>query len=238
MLSNSTARRRSVNNMSLITNLTAAYSYLMSHFDAFLQLFKEHLALVLISVGLAIAIAVPLGIIATQNDRAKRIIMSVGNVAQSVPTLAIIALVFPLLGLGFLPAVVGLFAYALLPILTNTIAGIESVDQDTIRAARGMGMTQNEILRKIQLPMAVPVIFAGIRTSAVLNVGTAYLAFFIGGGGLGAWVITGIKLFDTPQLLAGAIPGALLAIGLDSLFALVERRLGGEAVQSQSTVSA
>lgn len=210
----------------------------MSNFDEFIGLFQEHLTLVLISVGLAIVVAIPLGIAATLDARVKRVVLSVGNVAQSIPTLAIIALVFPLLGLGFLPAVVGLFTYALLPILTNTIAGIESVEEDTIRAARGMGMTQGEILRYIQLPMAIPVIFAGIRTSAVLNVGTAYLAFFIGGGGLGVWVITGINLFDTPQLLAGAIPGALLAIGLDSLFALIEKRLGGEALQSQSAASA
>lgn len=224
--------------MSLLSELNQAYAYLMSHFDEFLGLFQEHLTLVLISVGLAIVVAIPLGVAATLDARVKRVVLSVGNVAQSIPTLAIIALVFPLLGLGFLPAVVGLFTYALLPILTNTIAGIESVEEDTIRAARGMGMTQGEILRYIQLPMATPVIFAGIRTSAVLNVGTAYLAFFIGGGGLGVWVITGINLFDTPQLLAGAIPGALLAIGLDSLFALIEKRLGGEALQNQSAASA
>ncbi|ODR82176.1 glycine/betaine ABC transporter, partial [Haladaptatus sp. W1] len=149
-------------------------------------------------------------------------------------TLAIIALVFPLLGLGFLPSLVGLFTYALLPILTNTVAGLEDVDESTVAAARGMGMTENQILRKIKLPLALPVIFAGIRTSAVLNVGTAYLAFFIGGGGLGVWVITGISLFDTPQLLAGAIPGALLAIGLDLLFALIERRLGTNSAQTQT----
>lgn len=224
--------------MSLLSELSQAYTYLTSHFGEFLGLFQEHLTLVLISVGLAIMVAIPLGVAATLDARVKRVVLSVGNVAQSVPTLAIIALVFPLLGLGFLPAIVGLFTYALLPILTNTIAGIESVEEDTIRAARGMGMTQGEILRYIQLPMATPVIFAGIRTSAVLNVGTAYLAFFIGGGGLGVWVITGINLFDTPQLLAGAIPGALLAIGLDSLFALIEKRLGGEALQSQSAASA
>lgn len=222
----------------LLELLIATYSYLVANFEEFLGLFQEHLALVFISVGLAIAVAVPSGIVATRNDRVKGVVMSIGNVAQSIPTLAIIALVFPILGLGFLPSLVGLFAYALLPILTNTIAGIESVDEDTIRAARGMGMTQNEILRKIQLPLAVPVIFAGIRTSAVLNVGTAYLAFFIGGGGLGVWVITGISLFDTPQLLAGAIPGALLAIGMDSLFAVIEKRLGGEAIQSQTAASA
>jgi osmoprotectant transport system permease protein len=224
--------------MSLLSVLNQAYAYLLSHFSEFLRLFQQHLILVLVSVGLAIVVAIPLGVAATLDARVKRVVLGVGNVAQSIPTLAIIALVFPLLGLGFLPAVVGLFTYALLPILTNTIAGIESVEEDTIRAARGMGMTQGEILRYLQLPMATPVIFAGIRTSAVLNVGTAYLAFFIGGGGLGVWVITGINLFDTPQLLAGAIPGALLAIGLDSLFALIEKRLGGEALQSQSAASA
>lgn len=223
--------------MGLIDALTAAYTYLVANFDEFLGLFAEHLALVLVSVILAIAIAVPMGVLATRNERAKSIIMSFGNVSQTIPTLAIIALVFPILGLGFLPALVGLFAYALLPILTNTVAGLENVDESTVEAARGMGMTENQILRQIQLPLAIPVIFAGIRTSAVLNVGTAYLAFFIGGGGLGVWVISGISLFNTPQLLAGAIPGALLAIGLDSLFAFVEGRLSGESMAEQSPVA-
>lgn len=144
---------------------------------------------------------------------------------------------FPLLGLGFLPALVGLFVYALLPVLTNTIAGIESVDPDTIEAARGMGMTDWEILRKIRLPLALPVIFAGIRTSTVLNVGTAYLAFFIGGGGLGVWVIGGIKLFNTPRLLAGAITGALLAVVLDGALALAERRLGSESESARAAAA-
>ncbi|EFW90135.1 binding-protein-dependent transport systems inner membrane component [Haladaptatus paucihalophilus DX253] len=220
--------------MSVLGTLDAALTYILSHFDTFLTLLREHLALVLVSVVLAIVVAIPLGVLATRNKQVKRVVMSVGNVAQTVPTLAIIALVFPLLGLGFLPSLVGLFTYALLPILTNTVAGLEDVDESTVAAARGMGMTENQILRKIKLPLALPVIFAGIRTSAVLNVGTAYLAFFIGGGGLGVWVITGISLFDTPQLLAGAIPGALLAIGLDLLFALIERRLGTNSAQTQT----
>lgn len=219
--------------MSFHETLSATYSYFVSNFDTFLGLLGEHLALVLISVVLAIIVAVPMGIIATRNERLKRFIMGIGNVAQTVPTLAIIALVFPLLGLGFRPALVGLFAYALLPILTNTVAGLENVNESTVEAARGMGMTENQILRRIKLPLAVPVIFAGIRTSAVLNVGTAYLAFFIGGGGLGVWVITGISLFDTPQLLAGAIPGALLAIGLDSLFAYIESQFDADVPQDR-----
>ncbi|ELY61530.1 ABC transporter permease [Natronococcus jeotgali] len=220
--------------MGLIDALIAAYAYLVANFDEFLGLLTEHLALVLVSVTLAIVVAVPMGVLATRNERAKSIVMSFGNVSQTIPTLAIIALVFPILGLGFLPALVGLFAYALLPILTNTVAGLENVDESTVEAARGMGMTENQILRQIQLPLAVPIIFAGIRTSAVLNVGTAYLAFFIGGGGLGVWVISGISLFNTPQLLAGAIPGALLAIGLDSLFGFIEGRLSGEGMAEQS----
>lgn len=220
--------------MGLLDLLVSAYSYLVMHFGEFLGLLREHLILVLVSVSLAIIVAVPLGVLATRNERAKKIVMGFGNVSQTIPTIAIIALVFPLLGLGFLPALVGLFTYAVLPILTNTVAGLENVDESTIEAARGMGMTENQILRRIKLPLALPVIFAGIRTSTVLNVGTAYLAFFIGGGGLGVWVITGISLFDTAQLLAGAIPGALLAIGLDSLFALIERRLSGKSLTEGS----
>ncbi|MFW5900252.1 MAG: ABC transporter permease [Halodesulfurarchaeum sp.] len=221
----------------MLTNLPAAWNYLRTNFDQFLELLVQHVALVGLSVLLAIIVAVPFGILATRNERAKGYILGVGNVAQTIPTLAIIALVFPLIGIGFLPSLVGLFAYALLPILTNTITGLEDVDEGTIEAARGMGMKDNEILRQIKLPLAVPVIFAGIRTSAVLNVGTAYLAFFIGGGGLGVWVISGINLFDMPQVLAGAIPGALLAITMDTAFAVIERRLGGDATVTDDAVT-
>ncbi len=223
--------------MSFLTNLVDAWRFLLANSDRFLELLGQHLALVLISEVLAILVAIPLGVLAIRNERAKGYILGAGNVAQTVPTLAIIALVFPLLGIGFLPALVGLFAYAILPILTNTITGLEDVSDDTIEAARGMGMTENEILRKIQLPLSLPVIFAGIRTSAVINVGTAYLAFFIGGGGLGVWVISGINLFQMEKVLAGAIPGALLAISMDTLFALIERKLGGEAGVTQQAAT-
>lgn len=224
--------------MGVLDVLSASWMYLLSNWSSFIDLVSEHLALVIISEVIAIAVAIPLGILATRNSRAKNIIETIGNIAQTFPTLAIIALMLPLLGLGFLPSVVGLFIYALLPILTNTIAGIENIDPSTVEAARGMGMTNREILQKIQLPLALPVIFAGIRTSTVLNVGTAYLAFFIGGGGLGVWVIGGIQLFNTPQLLAGAVTGAIIAIVLDGVLALVERWLGGEADTGQATAAA
>jgi osmoprotectant transport system permease protein len=223
--------------MSFLTNLVNAGRFLRDNFDQFVTLLVEHLTLVLISEVLAILVAVPLGILATRNERAKAYILGAGNVAQTIPTLAVIALVFPLLGIGFLPALVGLFTYAVLPILTNTITGLEDISEDTVQAARGMGMTDGEILRKIKLPLSLPVIFAGIRTSVVLNVGTAYLAFFIGGGGLGVWVIGGINLFQMEKVLAGAIPGALLAITMDSLFALIERKIGGEAGVNQQAAT-
>jgi osmoprotectant transport system permease protein len=206
--------------------LAATVDYLAANWPRFTELLTEHLKLVFVSELVAIAVAVPLGVAAVWNDRAAAVVTTLGNVAQTVPTLAVIALVFPILGLGFWPALVGLAVYALLPILTNTVAGLESVDDGTVEAARGMGMTRWEVLTNVRFPQAVPVVFAGIRTSVVLNVGTAYLAFFIGGGGLGVWVIGGIKLFSTAQLLAGAIPGALLAIALDGGLALVEHRLG------------
>ncbi|MBZ6496960.1 ABC transporter permease [Natrinema longum] len=212
--------------MSVVSNLADAWGFLSSNFDQFIRLLRQHLELVLISEGLAIAIALPMGVIALRNERAKGIILGIGNVAQTIPPLAVIALVFPFLGLGFKPSVVALFIYALLPILTNTIAGLDDIEPEVIEAARGMGMTEREILRKVRFPLAVPVIFAGIRTSVILNVGTAYLAFFIGAGGLGVWVISGINLFQIDQMLAGAIPGAILAITLDSIFGLIERRLG------------
>ena len=224
--------------MGVLDLLAETWTYLLAHSGDFIDLFGEHLTLVFVSEALAIAVAVPAGIAATRNDRVRNVVETIGNVAQTIPTLAIIALMLPLLGLGFLPAVVGLFVYALLPVLTNTIAGIESVDDNTVEAARGMGMTEWELLRKIRLPLALPVIFGGIRTSTVLNVGTAYLAFFIGGGGLGVWVIGGIKLFNTPQLLAGAFAGAGLAIALDGLLGLAQRRLGTETASDRTAAAA
>lgn len=223
--------------MSVLGNLYGAAEYLAANWVEFLELLRQHLALVLISEVAAILVAVPLGIVAVRYDRLRSTILSVGNVAQTIPTLAVIALAFPVFGLGFRSAVIALFVYALLPILTNTIAGLENVEESTVEAARGMGMTDTDVLRRIRLPLSLPVVFAGIRTSTVINVGTAYLAFFIGGGGLGVWVISGIDLFNTSQILAGAIPGAMLAIGLDSLLALVERRLGGEAIQDESMMT-
>jgi osmoprotectant transport system permease protein len=206
--------------------LTEAIAYIFSNLPTFFTLLREHIILVFAAETAAILIAVPAGIAATKSETVKSWALGVGNVFHTIPPLAVIALVFPFVGIGFTSGFVALWLYGLLPILINTITGIEEVDENMIDAAKGMGMTENQVLRKIQLPTAVPVIFAGIRTSTVINVGNAYLAFFIGAGGLGDWVVTGIALFNNAQILAGAIPGALLAILLDVLLGFTQERLG------------
>lgn len=215
--------------------LIAAADYLFNNFDAFLQLFREHLFMVVVAETAAIALAIPVGILSTRNNTIKRYALWVGNVFHTIPPLAVIALTFPIIGIGMRAGIFAMWIYGLLPILLNTITGIEQVDDDILRAARGMGMTDNQMLKQVQIPLAIPVIFAGITTSTVINVGNAYLAFFIGAGGLGDWVITGITLFNTPQILAGAIPGALLAITLDILLSAVEERLGDTSGAENTT---
>jgi osmoprotectant transport system permease protein len=173
--------------------------------------------MVAISGALAILVGVPLGIFLTR-PRVRRYasaIIQVVNLGTTVPTLAILALAMTVLGLGRPPAVFGLFMLTLLPIVLNTVAGIESVPQPLLEAARGMGMTRFEILIKLEIPNAAFVILAGIRTALAINVGTAPLAFLIGGGGLGELIFTGIDVSEPGMLLAGAIPTALLAVLTD-----------------------
>lgn len=199
--------------------------YILANWSQFLALLKAHMTMVFVGELAAILVAVPAGIAVTRHDRLGWLVMNMGAVAQTVPPLAVIALSFTFLGLGMAPTILALFLYALLPILKNTAAGIRGVDDAQIEAGRGMGMTQFQRLRRIELPLASPVIFSGIRTSTVLCIGVAYLGAFIGAGGFGTWVILGQQRFETQILLAGAIPGAALVIALDRTFAWLEGRV-------------
>ncbi|TMN22679.1 ABC transporter permease [Lentibacillus cibarius] len=187
---------------------------------AFFNLMGEHMLLVLISGSLAILTSVPLGIFLTRPRfrKAEFFAVNVANLGQTIPSLAILALAMGFLGIGMKAALVALFAYSLLPILQNTIAGIDSVDEDTKDAARGMGLTNTQILWRIELPNAAYSIIAGVRTALVMNIGTAALAYLIGGGGFGVWIFTGIQLFDNAYLISGAVSVSLLAIAVDYLF--------------------
>lgn len=187
----------------------------------------EHIHLILISTGLAIAVAAPAGILITRQGFRdfSGLILSVANIGQSIPSIAILALFMGILGLGATTAIFALWLYALLPIMRNTATGIEEVDTNIIEAARGMGMTDREILLQIELPLAFPVMFAGMRTAAVINVGTAALGAFIGAGGLGTFIITGIPLMRDRMILVGAILTAALAILVDWILGKIQDRL-------------
>jgi osmoprotectant transport system permease protein len=190
---------------------------ILRHSGDVIYLVRQHLTLTFISGSLAIAVGLPLGVILTR-PRFRgyaNLVTQLVNLGTTIPTLAIIALAMSVLGIGAPPAIFGLFVLTLLPIVLNTIAGLRMVPAHLIEAARGMGMTPGQILWRVELPNAMFVILAGIRTALAINVGTVPLAFLIGGGGLGELIFTGIDLMEPTMLLAGAIPTALLAILVD-----------------------
>jgi len=202
-------------------------SFLWTRRGETLRLVLEHLWLTGMAVLLAIVTAVPLGIWLTRRLSLAPAIVGATGVIQTVPSLALLAFMIPVpgLGLGARSAIAALFLYALLPILRNTYTGIREVDTDLIEAARGMGLDGRQILMRIELPLATRTIMAGVRTSTVISIGVATLAAFIGAGGLGDPIVTGLQLNDIRLILSGAIPAALLAILVDWLLGRLERSL-------------
>ena len=191
--------------------------------EKLLEQILEHIGLTLASLVLAIAIAIPVGIWISRTQKIAPGILGFAGILQTIPSIALLGFLIPLLGIGVKPAIFALFLYALLPILRNTYTGIREVEAAVVEAATGMGMKRNQILRKVEIPLALPIIFAGIRTATVINVGVATLAAYIGAGGLGEFIFGGIALNNSQMILAGAIPAAVLAIVFDQLLALVQR---------------
>jgi osmoprotectant transport system permease protein len=193
------------------------------------SLTARHVLLVLISLGAAVAVAVPLGLGLERLPRGAEGVIRGAGVLQTLPGIALLAFMIPLLGIGVVPALVALFLYSLYPILRNTYSGVRDAAPEAVAAGRALGMTPGQILRWVRLPLAAPVIMAGIRTAAVINVGTATLAAFIGAGGLGDPIAAGLALSDSRMILSGALPAALLALLVDGLLGWCERwvRPGG-----------
>lgn len=183
----------------------------------------EHISISLLSLLAAIIVAVPLGIVLTKSDKLAKVVLSITSVLQTVPSLAILAMMIPFFGIGTVPAVIALFLYVLLPILNNTYLGIQSVNKDAREAGRAMGMTQNQLLRMVELPLAVPVIMSGIRLSAVYAISWATLASYIGAGGLGDFIFNGLNLYQPKLIIAGAVVVTLLALVTDFVLAYIEK---------------
>jgi len=194
--------------------------------NGFTQLARQHLLLVLSAVLLGCVAGVPLGVLAVLAPRLRQPVLAVAGMLQTVPSLALLAILIPLLGrIGMVPALVALCAYALLPIVRNTCTGLLHVPPGLRNAALALGLSRRQTLLKVELPLAAPVILAGVKTAAVMSVGTATIAAFIGAGGFGERITTGLALNDNDMLLAGAIPAALLALLTQAGFELAERAI-------------
>ncbi len=181
-----------------------------------------HIKLTFISLFLAVLVALPMGVLLYRNQYFAKPVLYIIGVFQTIPSIALLAFMIPFIGIGFYPATVALFIYALLPILRNTIIGLYSIDPQLKNVATAIGLNAKNKLLKIEIPLAIPAILSGIRTAAVINIGTATLAAFIGAGGLGEYIVTGLALNNTQLILKGAIPSALLAIVVELIFEGIE----------------
>ncbi|EOC99485.1 ABC transporter permease [Caldisalinibacter kiritimatiensis] len=191
----------------------------------------EHIQLTLIALCFAVLVAVPLGVFLTRNRKLADPIIRIVSIFQTIPSLALLGFMIPLLGIGKVPAIVALTVYGLLPILRNTYTGIINVDKAAIEAGKGMGMTSLQILFMVEIPLALSVIMAGIRTASVLIIGVATLASMIGAGGLGDLIFRGIQTSTTSLILAGAVPAAVLALIFDNVLKFLEYKVTPKGVR-------
>ncbi|QJS98002.1 ABC transporter permease [Dolosigranulum pigrum] len=190
------------------------------------RLIWEHLYISVISVSLGVLFAVPIGIWLTRiNDRVADLVISFVSILQSLPSLALLTLMIPLIGVGQVPAIVALFIYSLMPIMRNTYAGIQSVDEGMVDAAKGMGMTTIQLLQKVELPQAAPIIMAGIRLSTTYVIAWTTLASFIGAGGLGDFIFNGLNLYIPELIIGGTIPVTMIALLADFLLSRLEQKV-------------
>ncbi|NHM30684.1 ABC transporter permease [Neobacillus terrae] len=185
--------------------------FISSRHSEILQIIWQHVYISFISVGAGFIVAIPLGIILTKFEKLSKYILGFVNIIQTIPSLALLGFMIPLLGIGVTPAISALFLYSLLPMLQNTYTGIKDVDPALTNAAKGMGMTELQILMKVEIPMAVSVIMSGFRTATIYTISWATLASLIGGGGLGYLVFTGLATSNNNMIIAGALGAVLLA---------------------------
>lgn len=199
------------------------FQYVMENQDRFLDAVMVHIKLSAFALLVSILLCVPLGILCARNSKIETFVMNVVNSLRVIPSLAILVITLPFLGTGFTPALVALTVLACPPVLINTFHGFRSISLAVLEVAFGMGMEKWQVLTKIEFPLALPIVIAGIRTASVEVIASATLAAFIGGGGLGTFIVNGLAMYNFSLLLAGAVPVAALAILSEVCFAEVER---------------
>lgn len=212
-------------------------NYVIKNADQIISLSLDHIRLTAVAVIIAVALGVPIGIIISYYKKASKPVMGAANIVQAIPSMALLGLSIPLLGIGVLPAVTMVVLYSLLPIIKNAYTGILNINKDTLEAAKAIGLTKMQILTKVRIPLALPVIMAGVRVSAVTAVGLMTMAGYIGAGGLGFLVFSGISTTNNYQILAGAIPACILALLVDFIFGLVEDLVTPISLQASSSKS-
>ena len=205
--------------------------YVVQNHEQIISLFLEHIELTFIAVGLSILIGVPIGILISYVRKLDKPILGLSSVIQAVPSMALLGFMIPFVGIGTIPAIIVVILYSLLPIIKNTYTGINGISESMIESAKGIGLTKSQILFKIQIPQTLPVIMAGIRISAVSAVGLMTMSAFIGGGGLGYLIFSGIRTVNNYQILAGAIPACILALFVDYFFSLIEKLVTPVSIQ-------
>ena len=183
----------------------------------------EHFYISIIALLIAIVVAVPLGILLSKTTRTANVVLTIAGVLQTIPTLAVLAIMIPIFGVGKTPAIVALFIYVLLPILNNTVLGVKNIDKNVIQAGQSMGMTKMQLMKDVELPLALPLIISGIRLSSVYVISLSTLASYVGAGGLGDLVFNGLNLYQPPMIISAAILVTLLALIVDFLLSLVEK---------------
>lgn len=198
----------------------------------------EHVAIVGVAVALAIATGVPIGVAITQNRRVADAVLYVASIMITIPSIALFGMMIPVLslighGIGYLPAVIAVLLYSQLPIIRNTYASISNIDPALREAARGMGLTRGQRLREVELPIALPVIMAGVRVAVVMNIGVTAIATYIGAGGLGAFIARGISQTDPRQLVTGALAVSILAVVADLALLGLQKRLTSPGLRKQ-----
>ncbi|MFH7820309.1 ABC transporter permease/substrate-binding protein [Neobacillus thermocopriae] len=213
------------------------WNYSVANFDQIIELLGQHIYLSVISVLIATIVGIPLGILISREPKLSKPVIGTTNVIQAVPSLALLGFLIPFIGIGSTPAIVMVVLYSLLPIVKNTYTGLTNIDRDILEAAKGIGLTKSQTMRKVQLPLAFPMIMAGIRISAVTAVGLMTIAAFVGAGGLGYLVFSGVQTVDNNMILAGAIPACILALLIDFVVGKLEKSISYTNKQKRESKS-